>query len=185
MSHFTPGHSLRGKRASVPTKVVKEAQNRFSGTGMAAILGGHKKTWTIGTCGNVDEPQNNYTKWKKPDRKECDGHTPHPSLYLLSASACVLQRQSGAVSNWVVRSPEPQFPHPQNGAACLPLCAVRLHLCSSDAHVGSVSLSFSDLGFLFVPPPKQSMLETSSCQCCVWGSLVCVYDSFKCVYLHI
>lgn len=30
----------------------------------------NKKWWTIDTCNNTDKSQNNYSEWKKPDKKE-------------------------------------------------------------------------------------------------------------------
>lgn len=30
----------------------------------------NKKWWTIDTCNNNDESQNNYSEWKKPDKME-------------------------------------------------------------------------------------------------------------------
>jgi len=31
------------------------------------ILLSYKKEWSTDTCDNVDEPQEHYSKWKKPD----------------------------------------------------------------------------------------------------------------------
>lgn len=37
---------------------------------MDYLLHSKKKVWTSGTCNNIDEFQDNYAKWKKPDEKE-------------------------------------------------------------------------------------------------------------------
>ena len=37
---------------------------------MECLLLSNKKKWTINAHNNMDEFQNNYADWKKPDRKE-------------------------------------------------------------------------------------------------------------------
>lgn len=45
----------------------------------------------------MDEPQNNYAEWKKPDMKECDGHTATPIPLL---AICVCLGATTVVSNF-------------------------------------------------------------------------------------
>ena len=60
------------------------------------ILSSHNKEWCTDSCYDVDELQNHYTEWKKPDTK---GHMLYDPIYMKCPEQANPQRQK--IDTWL------------------------------------------------------------------------------------